>query len=136
MIYLVDTNVVIDALDNKSLHYNEMERLFKENDIILCGVVRAELLHGAHSQKNNRELHGYLSAFRNLNIEGSDWETLGDQLYMYRTNGITVPFPDAMIASLGIKYGIPVWTDDKHFSMMQSVIPQLKVVRTEELIKG
>ena len=41
---------------------------------------------------------------------------------------------DAAIASIAMKYGIPVWANDKHFEMMKSVIPQLKVYRTEELI--
>ena len=134
MIYLTDTNVVIDSLDQKSKNYELLEKLFKTNDIIICGVVRAELLHGAYSQKNNCELHGYLSVFRTLNLEGSDWETLGDQLYAYRMGGFTVPFVDAIVAAIGMKYGIPIWTDDKHFVMMQVVMPQLKIVRTEDLI--
>ena len=59
---------------------------------------------------------------------------IGRQLYNYRSNGFTVPFTDAAIASIAMKYGIPVWANDKHFEMMKSVIPQLKVYRTEELI--
>ena len=105
------------------------------NEIITCGVVHAELLHGSKSEKNCQQMADALSKVPTKDLEGADWNELGHQLYRYRTGGFTVPFTDAVIASIGIKYGIPVWTDDKHFSMMQSVIPQLKVVKTEELIQ-
>jgi len=105
-----------------------------KNDIILCGVVRAELVHGARSEKNRRDIQDFLDLYRPLDLESEDWRTLGDQLYSYKMGGFTVPFTDAVIASIAIKYDISVWANDKHFDMMKSVIPQLKVYRTEELI--
>ncbi len=136
MILLADTNIVIDFLkavrkdDKKSLLVN----LFAKHEVVLCGVVRAELLHGAYSEKNKSDLLKFVSCYTSANLEENDWNVFGTQLYAYRTNGVTVPFADAVIASVGIKYGIPVWTNDEHFRMMTTVIPELKVYRTEELI--
>jgi len=44
-----------------------------------------------------------------------------------RKNGFSIPVTDALIAYLGIKYDVPVWTKDKHFKMIQAVYPELKL---------
>ncbi len=136
MILLADTNVVIDFL--KAIRTDEKNSpivsLFARHEVVLCGVVRAELLHGAYSDKNQRELLDFVSCYTSADLVGSDWNVFGTQLYVYRTRGVTVPFTDAVIASISIRHNIPVWTDDKHFEMMRSVIPQMKLYRTEELI--
>ena len=79
-------------------------------------------------------MHGSLAEFDTLNLEEDDWEVLGDQLYEYRTHGVTVPMPDAIVASIALIYGIPVWSKDGHFDLMRNVISELQVIRTEELI--
>ena len=66
-------------------------------------------------------------AFESYDLAGSDWNVLGEQLYKLRTHGVTVPLADAIIASTAIKYSIPVWTSDKHFTLMQGVFPALKL---------
>lgn len=143
MILLTDTNMFIKywrALakskkdESAAKDLETYKQVMNVNEIITCGVVRAELLYGATSEKNCQQMAEALSKVASKDLDGADWNELGHQLYKYRAGGFTVPFTDAVIASIGIKYGIPIWTDDKHFDMMQSVIPQLKVVRTEELI--
>ena len=136
MILLADTNVVIDFI--KAIRRDEMNSpivsLFAKHEVVLCGIVKAELLYGAYSNKNQRELLDFVSCYTSVDLVGSDWNVFGTQLYEYRTKGVTVPFTDAVIASISIRHNIPVWTDDKHFDMMQNVIPELQVVRTEELV--
>ena len=144
MILLADTNMFIKYWrvltrsrkdDTAAKELETYKQIMSVNEIITCGVVRAELLHGATSETNYQQMAEALNKMPSMDLDKSDWNELGHQLFRYRTGGFTVPFTDAVIASIGIKYGIPVWTDDKHFSMMQSVIPQLKVIRTEELIR-
>lgn len=135
MIFLADTNIIIDYWKPSSKDvYETQGKIFDSNDIIIPGIVRAELLHGSRSEKNQREMHDSMAEFDTLNLEGDDWEALGDQLYEYRTHGVTVPMPDAIIACIALTYGIPVWSKDGHFDMMKSVIPELQVVRTEDLL--
>ena len=68
-----------------------------------------------------------LDAFEDVNLEGTDWNTLGEYLYKLRMDGITVPLADAMIAATAIKLDIPVWTGDNHFELMKTVLPPLKI---------
>ena len=143
MMLLADTNVFIkywralaksrkDEAAAKELE--SYKRIMPVHEVVTCGVVRAELLHGATSEKNYQQMDGALSRVPSKDLGGADWNELGHQLYLYRISGFTVPFTDAAIASIAMKYGISVWADDKHFGMMQSVIPKLSIVRTEDLI--
>ena len=44
-----------------------------------------------------------------------------------RLKGLNLPVPDVIIATLGLKYSIPVWTFDQHFIEMKSVFTDLKL---------
>jgi predicted nucleic acid-binding protein len=55
------------------------------------------------------------------------WDTVGDSLAVLRAGGVTVPFPDAVIATLGISLGVEVWTRDKQFVLMQNALPGLRL---------
>ena len=143
MILLADTNVFIkywralaksqkDEATAKELE--TYKQIMSVHEVVTCGVVRAELLHGATSEKNYQQMDGALSRVPSKDLDGADWNELGRQLYQYRTGGFTVPFTDAAIASIAMKYDIPVWANDKHFDMMKSVIPSLRVCRTEKLL--
>ena len=134
MILLADSNVFIKLWRGSKEEKDLIKRIMLRNEVLACGVVRAELIQGAQSEKSLRDVTETLSCYGARNLKDSDWEELGRQLRKYRANGFTVPFTDATIAAIGIINDIPVWTDDKHFDMMKSVVPQLKVYRTEDLI--
>ena len=121
---LADSNVFIDFWKKPT---EKIIDTFKEEDVVICGVVRSELMHGAKSDADLYRINEMLNTFEELVFEESDWNLLGTQLYKLRTSGITVPFQDAIIALLSVKYNVPVWTNDKHFAYMQSVIPELKL---------
>jgi predicted nucleic acid-binding protein len=68
-----------------------------------------------------------LASFSHLAISDSLWDTVGDNLAALRLKGITVPLPDATIATLGIENNIEVWTRDPHFAAIQKILPQLRL---------
>ena len=135
---LVDTNVLIDIrkCKNNEDALGRYKKILYAHNIYVPGVVQAELLHGAVSEKNQRELHKSLDAFLEANLGDGDWKTLGDQLYAYRKNGLTLPLADVIIASISMKFGYPVWTEDGHFGLMQKVFPSLEYYNTEDLLDG
>jgi predicted nucleic acid-binding protein len=38
-----------------------------------------------------------------------------------------VPFQDALIATVAIHYGLPVWAEDVHYPAMQRILQDLKL---------
>ena len=121
---LVDTCVIINYLRTPT---PKIKKIFQKNEIAICGVVMAELLRGAVSEKQFNQLKSSLECFEYIPFEQVDWDNLARLLYTLKTNGIAVPFQDAMIALLAIKTGCQLWTTDHHFSILQSVLPELKL---------
>lgn len=119
---LADTNILIDYI--KSL---KGKNIFLSEEIAICGVIEAELLHGARSKKEVDLLSKAISAFTFLEIESSDWKKIGLLLMNLRMNGIAVPLADAIIAFLAAKNNVALWTNDSHFSMIKTCLPELNL---------
>ena len=122
---LVDTNIIIDFWNNPTA---ASAKIFSENDIVLCGVIKIELLRGSKSANDFAQIETTLENFYYLNFVENDWIALAKQFITLKKNGLIVPFQDAIIAFLAIKYDCEVWTNDKHFKLMQKVLPELKLL--------
>src|SRR5262245_46236383 len=97
---LVDTGVLIDFLRTKD---PKLDRLFRTLDVAICGATRAEILAGARNRKDRQRLTRFLARFDQALTPQSSWDVVGDNLAVLYAKGITVPFPDAVIATLGIE---------------------------------
>ncbi len=124
---LADTNIFIDYFRGSD---SDFITKFNSLDIGLCGIVKTELLHGARTDDEADNLIKAFTAFELITIDEYDWEFSGLLLQTIRTQGISVPVTDALIAYLGIKYDIPVWTKDHHFRYIQAVYPELQLYET------
>lgn len=126
---LVDTNIIIDFWDKPS---EEAKKVFEENEIATCGVIKTELLRGSNSNKQFLQIAEALNDFSYLSFSENDWFGLSKQFITFKQNGLAVPFQDAMIEYIAIKYDCKVWTNDKHFKLMQVVLPELKLFNFEK----
>jgi hypothetical protein len=121
---LVDTNIIIDFWKNPT---DKIKNIFRENDVFICGIVKAELLHGAKSQKVFNQIIASLSDFPEVPIYHEFWIDLGSNLNILKTNGITAPFQDVMLATLAIKFNLKIWTSDNHFKLMSKFLTELQL---------
>lgn len=125
---LVDTNIFIDYFRGTDSTFN---KIFDSLEIGICGVVKSELLHGARSDDEADNMIKTFTSFELITIDEYDWEFSGLMLQTIRSQGFCVPVTDALIAYLGIKYDIPVWSKDHHFRIIQSIYPELKLYNSE-----
>ncbi len=121
---LVDTTVVIDYTRGKDL---KLQALLLALHVAVCGLTRTEVLQGSRGPADRQKLLTALAAFQFLTIPDPLWDTAGDNLAALRSKGITVPLPDAVVATLAIANDIEVWARDPHFPMIQKVLPALKL---------
>lgn len=121
---LVDSNVFIEFWKNP---LDNQKKVFLYNEIAICGVIKSELLRGTSSEKQFREVFNALDCFNYLFFEESDWSKLAKLFVDLRKNGISIPFQDGMIAYLAIKNNCKLWTNDKHFKLIQIVKPELQI---------
>lgn len=121
---LVDSNVFIEFWKNP---LDNQKKVFLYNEIAICGVIKSELLRGTSSEKQFREVFNALDCFNYLFFEESDWSELAKLFVDLRKNRISIPFQDGMIAYLAIKNNCKLWTNDKHFKLIQIVKPELQI---------
>ena len=121
---LVDTNVIIDFWNKPN---DESAKIFENNEIATCGVIKTELLRGSNSEEQFSQMEEALNDFIYLPFSEKDWISLSKQFIALKQNGLAVPFQDAMITYLAIKHNCELWTNDKHFKLMQVVLPELKL---------
>ena len=68
-----------------------------------------------------------LSRFQRVPTPEPVWLLLADHLAMLRRAGLAVPYPDVLLATVGVHHDIEVWARDHHFPMMRTVIPALRL---------
>jgi predicted nucleic acid-binding protein len=121
---LVDASVLIDFLKKPNA---KVLQLLQTNQAAVRGITRAEVLHGARDPADRQRLLNQLNVLAQVTIPDSLWDAVGDALAALRAGGVAVPFPDVVVAYVAIEYGIELWTRDQHFSLVQAVLPQLKL---------
>jgi len=126
---LADTSVIIDIWRNPDRKKRE---IFENNEIATCYVIKAELFHGAKSEKEKEKIEDALNELNLLPINDEVWEYLGEILYKFKKHGLTVPFQDALIASVSIKHNCQLWTLDKHFSKIGEILNELDLFQPFE----
>jgi predicted nucleic acid-binding protein len=119
---LVDTSVVIDFLRSSDA---KLLAQFQSLPGSICGTTRAEVLHGARNATDRARLLTLLNAFVQAPTPEPVWDAVGDLLAVLRSNGVTVPFNDVVIASVAIAAGVELWTRDNQFKLIQSHEPKL-----------
>lgn len=121
---LVDTSVVVDHLRGVDPRIGQ---LFRKESIAICGITRAEILHGAKNQKDRSRLVTLLDSFLQVMIPDPIWDQVGDNHATLRANGVTAYLPDTTIATLAIGLGCELWARDQDFVHLQAVLPALRL---------
>jgi predicted nucleic acid-binding protein len=93
----------------------------------ICGVTRAEVLHGARGETDMAELLTALDELPQVSVGPNVWDQLGRNLCSLRSRGLAVSFPDALIATVAAAEGMELWTYDAHFDLICSALPALRL---------
>jgi predicted nucleic acid-binding protein len=121
---LVDTSVVIAQLRSSD---PRLLALFKTHDAAICGLTRAEVLYGVRTQADHSRFIAVLNAVAHVSIPDGLWDEAGLNLATMRASGFPMPLADVVIATLAIHLDVEPWARDQHFSLIQAVIPGLRL---------
>ena len=123
---LVDTNIIIDFWQNPS---GALRRVFIEETVAICGITKAELMHGAESEGDLLIISKALSDFEYIPMDELIWDEVGRLSYLLRKSGITVPFQDVALCALALRYDLPIYSNDKHFALIKTEIEDLRLFK-------
>jgi predicted nucleic acid-binding protein len=116
--------VVIDYAKGQDA---QLQALLPTLPVVLCGITRAEVLHGARDPAHRQKLLTLLGTFGQISIPDALWDSVGDNLAALRAGGVTVAFQDAVLATLALANAIELWARDQDFIHIQHVLPALKL---------
>lgn len=116
---LVDTSAWIEFFRKKEPYYSVILELI-DNDIVCCiGIVLAELLQGAKSEKELNTIKEFLHVFEFLPESVKSWEKAGELSYTLKQKGKAVGLSDCYIAVLSRLNNVKLLTLDKHFNVLK-----------------
>ena len=121
---LIDASVSVRYLRTASPAIREV---LISIDCAICGVTRAEILHGARTPGDAADLCAAMDAFIQLPIHQETWDHLGQHLASLRAKGLPMPFQDVLLAAVALDHDADVWSYDSHFRAMQNVLKNLKL---------
>jgi predicted nucleic acid-binding protein len=121
---LADTTLAIEYLRRPT---PRLIKIIQDQQAAICGVTVAEVYAGARSAADFTRFDTTLALFGSVPVPLDIWPRLGRNIAALGAAGITVPFPDIIIATLAIDLDVELWQRDHHFPLIQTVLPKLKL---------
>lgn len=117
-IYLLDTSVIVDALNGKRGRHALLKQLVEEGHLLACSSIQVTEVYAglrSHEETTTEEL------LRSLEYYEVTWEIarLGGILRRdYGRRGVTLALADVTIAAVALAHGLALITDNvKHYPM-------------------
>jgi hypothetical protein len=113
---LVDTSVWIEYFRNQSQSIVDIVmEIAKNSEICIPGIVLAELMQVAKSEKELSAIAEFMDAFTIIEQTDQTWVRAGRLSHVLRKKGKNVHLTDCYIAVMAQENGCAVLTFDQHF---------------------
>lgn len=125
-IFLADTNILINVLNNRLGHKERLARLVKDgNRIACCTVVVAELFSGI-KPADSAKVDEFIKLLTWYGSTPAVAKRAGGLRFEYARKGITLSLADTLIAATALEFELTLLTENrKHFPMPELSIHTL-----------
>jgi predicted nucleic acid-binding protein len=122
---LIDTSVWLEFFRVQDSPYAEaLDQLLEEERVCTSDLIKAEIIPGARTPKQFRELKEYFDALPLAREPASPWEEIIDVQFRLRRMGINgISIPDLMIAVVARANDKVIFTKDHDFRLIQRALP-------------
>ncbi|MBI2346244.1 MAG: PIN domain-containing protein [Deltaproteobacteria bacterium] len=117
---LIDTSAWVEFFraDGDPRYQQVIGRLLDEDDAAVCGATLAEVLRGARTDAEYRELTDRFSSLIYFPMPETLWATMGRHGSHLLRRGVTVPTMDLLIATVAMENHAAVLHKDRHFPLI------------------
>ena len=121
---LVDTSVWLEFFRVRDSLYGEaLDHLLEEERVCTTNLIKAEIIPGARTPKQFRELKGYFNALPLAAEPASLWEEIIEVQFQLKRKGINgISIPDLIIAVVAKANLKVVFTKDRDFQRIQRAL--------------
>jgi hypothetical protein len=116
---LVDSSIWIEFFRRNEPYHGIVSQLMDDEQIVCCGVILAELMQGAKSDKELAVLEDFLQIFTFIHETPELWAAAGKLSHKQRRKGVTVGLSDCFIAVAAASANVPLATLDSHFEVLR-----------------
>ncbi|MBI2871092.1 MAG: PIN domain nuclease [Candidatus Omnitrophica bacterium] len=122
---LIDTSAWIESFPSSGnpIVQTALADALTKNLAATCGIIRLELLQGAHDAEQYTTLQLDLDRVHNLPIKESLWEETSQLSFNLRRRGFTIPTTDVVIAAVAMHYHCALLHYDRHFDLIARHAP-------------
>ncbi|CBE69821.1 conserved protein of unknown function [Candidatus Methylomirabilis oxygeniifera] len=122
---LVDTSVWLEFFRVRDSPYAAaLDQLLEEERVCTSNLIKAEIIPGARTPRQFRELKDYFDALPLAKEPTSLWEEIIDVQFRLKRMGINgISIPDLMIAVVANAAGKAIFTKDNDFRLIQRGLP-------------
>lgn len=118
-IYIFDTNIISDVLDNPQSPISKRIIQLKKEAVILCQPVIYEVERGLNHRQAHKQLQRFridvMPMFQIIDVLPQDWQSASVLWAFARAKGRQLSDIDILIATIALRLGGIVVTDDKDF---------------------
>ena len=112
---LIDTSAWISFFRKDPFCHGVVSALIDEDRVACCGIILAELMQGAKSDKEIQNLKGFFMVFEFPDEPLTLWERAGELSYKLRLSGGSPGLADCYLAVVAKANSYSILTLDKHF---------------------
>jgi len=116
---LVDTSAWIEFFRQIEPCHSIVLQLMSEERVCTMGIIVAELMQGAKSEKELAVLRDFAYVFPILSDSQENWQAAGVLSFRLRQNGKAIGLADCYIATVAKAEGAMILSLDHHFQMMK-----------------
>ena len=112
---------MVICLKKRLSPYNKkkrIEELLLESDVAINGMIELELLGGARSEKEYNRLKNRLEALYYVEADRPLWYLASKIAFDLKRKGMSIPYPDIVIAASALKEGAVLIHADSHFDLI------------------
>jgi len=117
---IVDSSAWIESFrpEGRAKLKEKVKELITEGNILLPGIIKAEILRGTKSRKEYKMLDELLNGLAYLPVEENFWGRLAKFSFDLVREGVAVPLVDTYIALLAIENNASLLHRDQHFDLI------------------
>jgi hypothetical protein len=112
---------MVICLKKRLSPYNKkkrIEELLLESDVAINGMIELELLGGARSENEYNRLKNRLEALYYVEADRPLWYLASKIAFDLKRKGMSIPYPDIVIAASALKEGAVLIHADSHFDLI------------------
>jgi len=120
---LIDTSVWIEYFRSKSSSVaQKVDRFLEEDEVYVPKIIIAELMQGSKSTKELSIIEDFFDAFHIIDQKEDSWIKAGSLSYKLKKKGKNINLFDCYIAVIAQEYGCTIFSLNRHFKDIQSLI--------------